>query len=64
MTKAVEENWKAVEESGKPLKKAVEKNWKAVEESRKAVEESGKPLKILRPISSMRLVACVRMDLV
>jgi hypothetical protein len=49
---------------GKPLKKAVEENRKAVEENWKAVEESGKPLKILRPVSPMQLVACVRMDLV
>ncbi len=38
---------KAVEESGKPLRKIGKLLKKAVEENRKAVEESGKPLKRL-----------------
>ena len=38
---------KAIEESGKPLRKIEKPLKKAIEENRKAVEESGKPLKSL-----------------
>ncbi len=51
--KAVEENRKAVEEIGKPFRK-IGKQFRKI----------GKPLKILRPVSPMGLVACVRIDLV